>query len=148
MITKEEFEILKKVKNMFEEKCEEFIGKNKGCANCDLYDICGYYSDEWDLSKIEKEIIITTEEYIILNSLDKKSKEFYIVRNKNGDLTCRFKKPKKLKNNWSVENFDDYLDFRLFSHIFKLIKWEDDEPKKIINYIKGYEKWQNKTEKK
>lgn len=144
MITKKELEILKKIKNVFDKKCIE----NIECEKCDLTFFCEKLPCDWDFSEIEKEFIITEEEYIILNSLDEKCKEFYIVRNKNGDLTFRSKKPKKLKHNWSVENFNDYLDFRLFSHKFKIIKWEDDEPKKIINYIEGYEKWQNKTEKK
>ena len=93
--------------------------------------------------------MITKEEYIILKSFDDDLKDRYIVRDNNGELGIFNEKPYKHKLGfWGLSDYDHISDFYYFHNIFKTIRYEDEEPKKIIDYIREYEQWQNKIEKK
>lgn len=143
MITKEEFEILKKVKNLFSERCNY----NYGCPNCELCKFCNEPPDVWDFSEIEKNFIITKEEYTILNSFELRYKNCYIIRDEMDDIYISEEEPFEEGTEVLFEG-GEFFKIPIFNHLFKTIRYGDGEFKKVKDYIKEYEQWQNKIEKK
>lgn len=143
MITKEELEILQKVKKIFSKRCSYY----DSCCNCELCEFCENAPADWNFSEIGKEFIITKEEYTILNNFELFYKQCYIFRNELDDIYISKEKP-FIKNNELLVRGGEFLKISMFNHLFKTIRYEDEEPKKIIDYIEEYEKCQNKTEKK
>ena len=91
--------------------------------------------------------MITKEEYIILKSFDNNLKNSYIARDKDGELRIFDEKPYKHKLGfWDLADYDHISLFYYFNDKFKNIKWEDEEPKKIIDYIKEYEDCKRRDE--
>lgn len=69
----------------------------------------------------------TEDEKIIARNIDRKCK--WIARDSDGCIYIFIKKPTKLENGWnSSTGFDEFF---AFNHMFKSIKWEDDEPTRI-----------------
>lgn len=74
----------------------------------------------------------TEEEKIILRNLPKKYK--WIARDEDDDLCIYSYKPTKRYNYWnSTECIFEFLS--IYNHIFKSIKWEDDEPCEFRKFI-------------
>ena len=90
------------------------------------YDIVAVY----ELSEVWKreELTLTEDEKAILRNLPEKFK--WIARDENGKLCIYRNKPGRLQRVWSGEEDgeDDFEYLNLFNHLFKMVKWEDDEP--------------------
>ena len=72
------------------------------------------------------------DEKTIAMNIDKKYK--WIARDDNGCLCIYKEKPKKSGNIWNTtygKLFDECETLAAFMHMFKSIKWEDDEPTRI-----------------
>lgn len=72
---------------------------------------------------------ITEDEKTIAKNIDKEYK--WMARNSDGRLCIYKEKPKKSRIIWNVTSgglFDKLETLAAFSHMFKSIKWEDDEP--------------------
>lgn len=96
--------------------------------------------DEYDEIIFERKPIVkkptlTDAEKVILESLDKKWE--YIARDKDGELYVYEGKPHRHTTSWSSDWDDEDDDMSLFEHLFSFIKWEDEEPYKIEDLIKG-----------
>lgn len=121
----------------------EYCKSQKNCALCDVRKWCEKYSNgyepfTWKLSYIKGIPIITKEEYIILKNMDSFFKSEYLVRDKNEKLQLFRDKP--------IKSEVDYMwiggystSFCYYEHLFKSIKWEDDESRLIADYIQAYE---------
>lgn len=114
--------------------------------SCILYGInkwCEKYSSEydpsaWKLSYIKGIPIITKEEYIILKNMDSFFQNKYLVRDKNEKLQLFRDKP--IKSETYCMWIGDYTtSLYYYEHLFKSIKWEDDESRLIVDYIQAYE---------
>lgn len=86
--------------------------------------------------------MITEQEYNILKNINPIYWDGYIVRNAATSILCVFydypHKDMEFKC-WDSE-LGEIHNLELFSHLFSTIKWNDDNPKKIIDYIIEYEK--------
>ena len=87
-----------------------------------VFDIVAVY----ELNEVWKreELTLTEDERVILLNLP--SNYEWIARDKNGDLYLYQGKPEKSANAWENKRTCRSLD--LFNHLFKMVKWEDDEP--------------------
>lgn len=81
--------------------------------------------------------MLTEVEKIILENTPKRFR--YIVRNRDGNLVICRRKPRRYKP-YCEQDFwcsrydyseDEQIEFDLFNHLFKNIKWEDEEPYKF-----------------
>lgn len=84
---------------------------------------------------------ITEDEKTILRNLPAEYK--WITRDENSKLYIYQDKPKKCMDVWmrgrgSMFSLCDqrYSPLYLFDHLFKMVKWEDDEPWKIEDLLK------------
>lgn len=86
------------------------------------YDIVAVYelNEVWE----REELTLTEDERVILLNLP--SNYEWIARDKNGELYLYQGKPEKSANAWENKRTCHRLD--LFNHLFKMVKWEDDEP--------------------
>ena len=85
-----------------------------------------------DIIKLPKKKEFTDDELCILTNVDNNYK--WITRDENGILTLFCEKPNKKEYEWCFS--DGGYDFCwMFSHIFKSIKWEDEEPVFIDDYV-------------
>ena len=80
---------------------------------------------------------ISEAERVILENVDKEYK--YIARDKNGCLFLYSKEISKFTDEWCFDG-DKGTDgihkgFNLFNHLFKMIKWEDEEPTLISDLL-------------
>ena len=84
----------------------------------------------------------TDNELCILRNIDKKYK--WIARDKvdkdeydkYGNLNIYFGKPKKSTKCWLPS--DVYCEFHGYNHLLQSIKWEDEEPVYIDDYVERY----------
>lgn len=83
-----------------------------------------------------EESTITAGEKIILQNIDSKYK--YIARDYSGKLYIYIEEPKKHDNFWIAP--ETSKTFHLFNHLFKMVKWEDEEPWLIEDLLKLPEK--------
>lgn len=95
--------------------------------------------------------MINSEEYIILKNLNKNIQKWYIVRDKDNKLTTHQHKPKKYIyfGIWSsndTEIVQMYITLLFNENIFKTIKWSDDDPKTIKDYIEEYKRFKSNNE--
>ena len=89
--------------------------------------------------KLPKKKEFTDDELCILRNIDKKYK--WIARDKadkdeydkHGNLNIYFGKPKKSTKSWLPS--DIYCEFHGYNHLFQSIKWEDEEPVYIDDYV-------------
>ena len=77
---------------------------------------------------------LTEDEKVILRNVPKYYK--WIARDNSGSLYVYASKPKKRFTTWESNG----APLIPFAHIFKFIKWEDDEPYSIEDLLKGEEK--------
>jgi len=96
------------------------------------------YWDEYDKvlweRKEKEKPTLTDAEKAILESLDKKYK--YIARDESDELYVYREKPHKTDCIWDNTHLS-FKELELFAHLFQFVKWEDDEPYKIEDLIKG-----------
>ena len=71
--------------------------------------------------------------------MDKEYK--YIARDKNGCLFLYSKEISKYKDEWCFDGDKgidgNHSNFSLFNHLFKMVKFEDDEPTLISDLLEG-----------
>ena len=82
--------------------------------------------------KEKSKIVLTDDEKAILKNLSKEYK--YIARDENGGLYIFTVKPKKNPygiQKWNTEFVKEYEIFTFYNHLFKFVKWEDEEPYSI-----------------
>ena len=92
--------------------------------------------------KLPKKKEFTDDELCVLKNIDKKYK--WIARDKvdryeydnYGDLNIYMGKPNKSTKSWLP--CVNYCDFNGYNHLFQAIKWEDNEPVYIDDYINRY----------
>lgn len=66
------------------------------------------------------------DEKAVARSIDKEYR--WMARNINGCLGVYKNKPKKMAHAFDAQHFAEYLPLYAFGHMFKSIRWEDDEP--------------------
>lgn len=88
----------------------------------------------YELNEVWKreEPTITEDEKTILRNLPETCK--WIARDRDGMLFVYSVKPSKAVNVW-VSTLG-YTFLESFNHLFKMVKWEDDEPWKIEDLLK------------
>lgn len=122
--------------------------RNENCDGCTFFSstadclIIDKNPEDWNINDLANRLFppITHDEYIILKNLKEPWKEGYITRDRegNGNKLIVFLFPPVRKNGfWYSDNMYFLLD--IYLHIFKSIKWEDEEPKKISDLIREYE---------
>ena len=92
-----------------------------------------------EVIKLPKKKEFTDDELCILRNIDKEYK--WIARDKadedeydkHGNLNIYFGKPKKSTKSWLPS--DIYCEFHGYNHLFQSIKWEDEEPVYIDDYV-------------
>ena len=92
-----------------------------------------------EIIKLPKKKEVTDDELCILRNIDKEYK--WIARDKadkdeydkHGNLNIYFGKPKKSTKSWLPS--DIYCEFHGYNHLFQSIKWEDEEPIYIDDYV-------------
>lgn len=88
----------------------------------------------YELNEVWKreELTITEDEKVILRNLPGKYE--WIARDENGLLYIFQDKPEKEELSWVVGFGSRCLS--LFNHLFKMVKWEDEEPWKFEDLLK------------
>lgn len=81
-----------------------------------------------------EEPTITSDERVLLENIDKKYQ--YIARDDEGWLFLFEEKPKKDTAFWQKSVHSDICSFGCYAHLFKMVKWEDDEPWTIEDLLK------------
>lgn len=118
-------EIIKKLRK---EYCS-----NRTCEEC----------REWLAEEYVEPIELSEVERTILQNIDKKYK--YIARDENSELRIHELKPektevKKYNESKSVKDFwinkSSAEPFKMFSHLFQFVQWEDDAPYEIEELLK------------
>lgn len=106
---------------------DESLLSNNGAKPLDIVAV-------YELNEVWKreELIITEDEKTILRNLPGKYE--WIARDKNGRLCVYPGKPSKAVTCWGCALGHRFFD--LFNHLFKMVKWEDDEPWKIEDLLK------------
>lgn len=96
--------------------------------------------------------MITKKEYILSKLLKEEYRYCFLARDKDGSLILHPLKPDKfpiagrwIAPNGEIQGFlniftDDYIE----ENMFQCIKWEDENVKRVIDYIKEYEEWAEK----
>ena len=123
-----------------------FIGDCAYQVYVKYYGYCSRNSEEWLLNWMLEEhkepIKLTLHEKCILESLPNDYK--YIARDNGGELYIYKHEPVKHQNSWILQTVHDRdCELQLFNHLFKFIKWEDDEPYKIENILNDFEVVEN-----
>ena len=92
-----------------------------------------------NIIKIPKKKKKKNDELCVLKNIDKKYK--WIARDKvdrdeydnYGNLNIYLGKPNKSTVSWLPS--DEYCEFHAYNHLFQSIKWEDEEPIYIDDYV-------------
>lgn len=114
----------------------------------DRYDLIYDHNDNFvDIMKVYKDytlkellwerkepIKLTDDEKAILRNIDKNYE--WIARDNDSMLFVFTGKPIKKDYYWKCEDEDDECCVYLFDHLFKSIKWEDEEPYLIEDLLK------------
>lgn len=79
-------------------------------------------------------ITLTDDEKAILRNIDKKFR--LIVRDKNGMLYLCSPSRDLIKRETFWESYGFRFNFSCYEHLFKFIKWEDEEPYNIDELLK------------
>lgn len=106
---------------------DERLHANNGNKTLDIVAV-------YELNQVWKreESTITEDEKVILRNLQGKYE--WIARDESGVLYIYHDKPKKNSFAWDVGFGSRCLN--LFDHLFKMVKWEDEEPWKIEDLLK------------
>ena len=86
-----------------------------------------------EITKLPKKKEFTDDELCILRNIDKKYK--WIARDESGNLCIFVSKPNKNEEIWENMIHSDYIEFHCYNHLFNSIKWEDEEPIYIDDYV-------------
>ena len=89
-----------------------------------------------NIIKLQKKKEFTDNELCILRNIDKKYK--WIAKDKSGDIFTFVSKPIKTEKLWSDgwSNGDSYASLEAIKNsLFTEIKWEDEEPIYIDDYV-------------
>ena len=83
-----------------------------------------------------EDLTITSDEKIILRNIESKHK--YIARDHNGKLYVYSEKPEKRECNWECNWMaPSYMgSLSAINHLFKMVKWKDEEPWLIEDLLK------------
>lgn len=84
-----------------------------------------------EIIKLPKEKEFTDDELAIMRSLPKEFK--WIAKDDSGEIYVFHEKPKN--NNGIWDSNGRLRDLDLFTHLFKSITWEDEEPVCIDDYV-------------
>ena len=101
-----------------------------GCLRGNPLDIVKVYRQIWK----REEPTITSIERVLLENIDKKYQ--YIARDDEGWLFLFEEKPKKDTAFWQKSVHSDICSFGCYAHLFKMVKWEDEEPWLIEDLLK------------
>lgn len=101
------------------------------CSQTDCIE-CLKRSLDWLEQEYQKHITLTDGEKAILKNLPKNIE--WIARDQNGRLYLYYKKPQKELAVWDSDWME--CDFAPYYHLFKFIKWEDEEPYNIDELLK------------
>lgn len=112
------------------------ILKNKHCGNVPCSE-CNKKVLNWLNQEYEEPIKLTDDEKAILRNLHKKYK--WIARDGNGDIYIFPDKPVKYESVWDYCGIES-KSLIFFSHLFKFIKWSDEEPYSIEELLKENER--------
>ena len=99
------------------------------------WDDSGFYLNDVNKIKriIKKTKQFTDDELCILRNVDKEWK--WIARDEDGNVCVYSMKPFKVEDCMWDDAGTDYIQLNYFNHLFKSIKWEDEEPVFIDDYI-------------
>lgn len=105
---------------------DESLLSNNGAKPLDIVAV-------YELNEVwrREEPTITEDEKTILRNLPRRYE--WIARDENGLLYIFQGKPKKKEFTWIVGFGSRCLN--LFDHLFKMVKWEDDEPWRIEDLL-------------
>ena len=109
------------------DKYDEKLNNIDGNKDLDIVSI-------YELTEVWKreETTITDDEKVILSHISGNYE--WIARDKNGRLCVYPGKPSKAVTSWGCALGHRFFD--LFNHLFKMVKWEDEEPWKIEDLLK------------
>lgn len=82
----------------------------------------------------ERKSELSEVERVILENLYRDSN--YITRDKNRELWLFENRPVKKDCSWNLHNGVGE-NFNLYKHLFKMVKWEDEEPTLIADLLEG-----------
>ena len=111
--------------------------KKIGCQSENINTAVGYATSQMQMPftvvsveelGVAQDDRLTPLERFILENTPKKYK--YIARDECGELFIYTKKPSKLLDYW-MSSYKNTGSMCVFNHLFKNIKWEDDEPYKF-----------------
>ena len=86
-----------------------------------------------EIIKLPKKKEFTYDELCILRNIDKTYK--WIARDESGSLCIFDEKPKKSEEMWDNVICSDFIELNCYNHLFNSIKWEDEEPIRIDEYV-------------
>lgn len=89
--------------------------------------------DRYEVIKLPRKKEFTKDELCVLKNIDKQYK--WIARDSSGNLCIFSEKPDKYEEIWNNVINSDFIEFYCYNHIFKSIRWEDDEPVCIDDYV-------------
>lgn len=89
------------------------------------------------LAEHKDKIKLTRAEKTILENIDKDCK--WIARDYDGILVVFEEKPFKAKNDGLFIAKGYYVSISVFNHLFKFVKWENDEPVNIKELLENCE---------
>lgn len=91
---------------------------------------------EWLKKENIEPVVLTPTEKIILKNVDSSYK--YIARDEDGSLYLYETEPTcKYLSFWQCEECLIAVDFYMFNHLFKFVRWEDEKAYSISDLIKG-----------
>lgn len=102
-----------------------------GCVELDIMKVYKDYTCKELLWERKEKPKLTEDEKAILRNVPKHYK--WVARDKNGFICMYIKKPSKCECSWGGCKYM----LLPFDHLFKFIKWEDEEPYLIEELLKG-----------
>ena len=87
-----------------------------------------------EIIKLPKKKQFSQDELCILRNIDKEYK--WIARDEEDGGICVFiEKPLRKEHIWDFKRSSHYIEFYCYNHLFSSIKWEDEEPVYIDDYV-------------
>lgn len=86
-----------------------------------------------EITKLQKKKEFSQDELCILRNIDKEYK--WVARDEGGNVCIFIEKPLKKETIWDFVRGADYIEFHCYNHLFQSIKWEDEEPVYIDDYV-------------
>ena len=133
--------LLNKMQNMSDEELYDFEISQFICdchsdakCNYENYD-CPECKIKWLKSEHKEKITLLEAERIILENIDKDYK--WIARDEDGSLVLHSEEPQKeyMCNTWMNDGAEHDI-LSPFDHLFRFIKWEDEEAYNIEELLK------------